>query len=101
MIFPVYDPLVTLPLAPQVLARLGTFVCASAASDTWRQTLQRDRSLLVTSVGECVGQGGGEKDYKRRKGAGEKEGVKKETQEIWEEGERKEYKRRKRWKKRG
>lgn len=38
------------PGSAQVLARLGTFVCASAASDTWRQTLQRDRSLLVTSV---------------------------------------------------
>lgn len=38
------------PDSAQVLAKLVNFTCALAASDTWRHTLQQDRSLLVTSV---------------------------------------------------
>lgn len=38
------------PDSAQVLAKLVNFTCAVAASDTWRHTLQQDRSLLVTSV---------------------------------------------------
>lgn len=38
------------PDAAQVLAKLVSLVCAVAASDTWRHTLQQDRSILVTSV---------------------------------------------------
>ncbi|XP_045118527.1 ataxin-10-like [Portunus trituberculatus] len=38
------------PDSALVLAKLVSFTCAVAASDTWRPTLQQDRSLLVTSV---------------------------------------------------
>lgn len=34
----------------QVLVRLTNFVCSAAASDAWRQLLQQDSSLLITSV---------------------------------------------------
>ncbi|XP_045620243.1 ataxin-10 [Procambarus clarkii] len=34
----------------QVLVRLANFVCSAAASDAWRNLLQQDTSLLITSV---------------------------------------------------